>query len=297
MKHISRIAAMLAVLLLAGLASTALAQHPYRLSEGDMRGLLDRLERDSDQFRQSVDRSLDRSSLDGTRAEDRINDFVQDFAASTSRLRDRYDDNQSASGTVQEVLDRASRIDRFVTNHRLSGRVYDDWRRVRADLDELASTYTVSWNWPVVDVVTTPDAAVVVERHARRVNDEDVKNIIRNIDNEAEHFRHSLHDALNHSHFNHTSTEDDINAFVKNFENSTDRLKDHFGKHNAATDDVEEVMRRAAHIDIFMRDHELSSRSQEDWQNLRRNLDELSAAYNVTWSWEYHWTGKPQGGN
>jgi hypothetical protein len=285
MKHISRIAAMLAILLLAGLANTALAQHPYRLSEDDMRGLLDRLERDSDQFRQSMDKSLDRSALDGTRAEDRINDFVKDFAESTSRLRDRYDDNQSASGTMQEVLNRASRIDRFVTNHRLSGRVYDDWRRVRADLDELASTYTVSWTWPAVDVVTTQDT-VVIDRHARRVNDEDVKNIIRNIDNEAEHFRHSLRDALNHSHFNHTSTEDDINAFVKNFENSTDRLKDHFGKHNAATDDVEEVMNRAARIDAFMRNHELSSRSQEDWQNLRRNLDALSAAYSVSWRWE-----------
>src|ERR1700755_424550 len=111
MKHISRIAAMLAILLLAGLANTALAQHPYRLSEDDMRGLLNRLERDSDQFRQSMDKSLDRSSLDGTRAEDRINDFVQDFAASPSRLRDRFDDNQSAGTTVQEVLDRASRID------------------------------------------------------------------------------------------------------------------------------------------------------------------------------------------
>ena len=99
-------------------------------------------------------------------------------------------------------------------------------------------------------------------------------------------FSNSLRDALNHSHFNHTSTEDDINAFVKNFENSTDRLKDHFSKHNAATDDVEEVMNRAARIDAFMRNHELSSRSQEDWQNLRRNLDALSAAYSVSWKWE-----------
>jgi hypothetical protein len=35
-----------------------------------------------------------------------------------------------------------------------------------------------------------------------------------------------------------------------------------------------------------MRAHELSSRAQEDWQALRRNLDELAAAYNVSWRWE-----------
>ena len=292
MKTITRIVAIAALMLVAGLANVAQAQHPYRLSEGDLRGLMDRLERDSDQFRKSVDSALDRSTLDGTRAEDRINDFVKAFEEATDRLKSRFDDNRSASATVREVLDRGARIDRFVSMHRLSGRVQEDWMRVRADLDELAAAYTVSWNWPVVEVTVVPGDTVVatdtvvVERHARRINDSDVKAIISRIDAQAERFRHSLHDALNHSRFNHTSAEDDINAFVKNFERATDRLKDHFGKHNAATGDAEEVMRRAARIDVFMRNHEMTARAQGDWQALRRNLDELALAYSVTWRWE-----------
>jgi outer membrane murein-binding lipoprotein Lpp len=287
MRYFTRAAAILALMLLAGFANLAQAQRPYRLSEGDLRGLIDRLERDSDQFRQSLDSSLDRSRLDGSRAEDRINDFIKDFEASTDRLKDRFDDDRSASATVQEVLERGARIDRFVTNHRLTGRAYDDWRRVRTDLDELASAYSVAWTWPVVEVtVVDPNAPVVGERHARRINDNDVKSIISRMDSHAEHFRHSLDEALDHSRFNHTGAEDDINAFVKNFERSTERLKDHFGKHNAAGDDAEEVMRRAARIDSFMRAHELSSRAQEDWRALRRDLDELALAYNVSWRWD-----------
>ena len=285
MKYITRTAAILTLMFLAGFATIAQAQRPYRLSEGDLKQLINRLEQHSDQFRKSLDSSLDRSSLDGSRAEDRINDFVKAFEEATDRLKDRFDDNQSASATVQEVLDRAARIDRFMVNHHLSGRVNEDWMRVRADLDELASTYSVAWNWPGVDATINSDAPII-ERHARRINDSDVKAIISRIDAQAEHFRHSLRDALNHSRFNHTGAEDDINAFVKNFEKATERLKDHFGKHNAATDDAEEVMRRAARIDAFMRAHELSSRAQEDWQALRRNLDELAAAYNVSWRWE-----------
>jgi chromatin segregation and condensation protein Rec8/ScpA/Scc1 (kleisin family) len=285
MKTITRTAAILTFMFLAGFATIAQAQRPYRLSEGDLKQLISRLEQHTDQFRKSLDSSLDRSSLDGSRAEDRINDFVKAFEEATDRLKDRFDDNQSASATVQEVLDRAARIDRFMANHHLSGRVYEDWMRVRADLDEMASTYSVAWNWPGVDSTISPDVPVV-ERHARRINDSDVKAIISRIDAQAERFRHSLRDALNHSRFNHTGAEDDINAFVKNFEKSTERLKDHFGKHNAAADDAEEVMRRAASIDTFMRAHELSSRAQEDWQALRRNLDEMAAAYNVSWRWE-----------
>jgi chromatin segregation and condensation protein Rec8/ScpA/Scc1 (kleisin family) len=285
MKYITRTAAILTLMFLAGFATIAQAQRPYRLSEGDLKQLISRLEQHSDQFRKSLDSSLDRSRLDGSRAEDRINDFVKAFEEATDRLKDRFDDNQSASATVQEVLDRAASIDRFMVNHHLSGRVSEDWMRVRADLDELASTYSVAWNWPGVDATISSDAPII-ERHARRINDSDVKAIISRIDAQAERFRHSLRDALNHSRFNHTGAEDDINAFVKNFEKSTERLKDHFGKHNAAADDAEEVMRRAASIDTFMRAHELSSRAQEDWQALRRNLDELAAAYNVSWRWE-----------
>lgn len=290
MKTIMRTAAILTVIFLAGLATIAQAQRPYRLSEGELKRLIERIEQNTDQFRNSLDASLDRSRLDGSRTEDRINDFVKDFEAATDRLKERFDDDRSASATVQEVLDRGVAIDRFVTNHRLRGRVNDDWMRLRGNLDELASAYSVAWTWPVIEVDTTVgtvvDTSIDTTRHARRINDNDVKAIISRIDAQAGRFRHSLRDALNHSRFNHTGAEDDINAFVKNFENSTDRLKDRFGKHNSAADDAEEVMRRAARIDVFMRAHELSRRAQDDWQALRHNLDELAAAYNVSWRWE-----------
>jgi len=292
MRNVTRTAAILALMLLAGFANSALAQRPYRLSEGDLRGLMSRLERDSDQFRHSIDTSLDRSRLDGSRAEDRINDFVKAFEQATDRLKDRFDDDRSASATVQEVLDRGAAIDRFIVSHRVSGRAYDDWMRVRTDLDELASAYSVAWTWPVVEVTVVPgavvatDEPVVVERHARRVNDSEVKSIISRIDAQAERFRKSLDHALDHSRFNITGTEDDINAFVKNFTRSTDRLKDHFSKHNAAANDAEEVMRRAARIDSFMRAHDLDSRAQSDWQALRHFLDELAMAYSVSWRWD-----------
>src|SRR2546423_12228658 len=104
MKTITRIGAIAVLMLVAGLANVAQAQHPSRLSEGDLKGLISRLERDSAQFRQSLDSSLDHSRLDGSRAEDRINDFVKGFEEATDRLKDRFDDNHSASATVQEVL-------------------------------------------------------------------------------------------------------------------------------------------------------------------------------------------------
>jgi len=90
---------------------------------------------------------------------------------------------------------------------------------------------------------------------------------------------------VSHSRFDDTAAEGDIERYVKEFETATDRLKDHFGRKQTASGDAEEVLKRGAAIDGFMRRFTLSPRAQSDWSALRGNLDELASAYGVTWNW------------
>ena len=48
---------------------------------------------------------------------------------------------------VQNVLDRASRIDEFMRRNPLDRRAQSDWSRMRGNLDRLASAYGVRWRW------------------------------------------------------------------------------------------------------------------------------------------------------
>ncbi len=273
MRRVRYLIAILAVVSLAGLATSAQAQSPYRLSEREVKNLLDRIEKNADRFRTSVADALDRSRLDDSRSEDNINQFIKDFEAATDRLEGRFDDNQSASGLVEEVLKRAVIIDNFMMRHRLTARAQDDWLQLRGNLDELSRAYNVQWSWS--GVLTS----------AYRVNDKQVESLLSQIELNAGRFRKSLDSALDRSRLDDTNREDNINQFVKDFEAATDRLEDRFGKKQSAAGDVEEVLNRAMLIDNFMRRHRLSSRAQEDWNGLRRNLDELALAYNVTWRW------------
>jgi len=142
-----RLALMASLVLFAGLDNTATAQQPYRLSEKEMKSLLARIDKQAEHFRDSLKSALDHSSIDDTKAEDRINDFVKDFEKSTERLKERYGDKHSASAEVEEVLSRAARIDSFMRRHELSPRVESDWAALRASLDSLAEAYGVSWSW------------------------------------------------------------------------------------------------------------------------------------------------------
>jgi hypothetical protein len=132
--------------------------------------------------------------------------------------------------------------------------------------------------------VSTAAAQVVGQPY--RLNDKEVEKIIRRIEQQSDRFRSSVDDALDKSRFNGTNREDDINSFIKDFYTQTKHLRDRFDKHHSASADVEAVLDRAGRIDNFMGRNRLSSKAQNEWSTLKSNLDELAAAYNVSWRWD-----------
>lgn len=274
MKRMRQTIAILALVLCAGLI-TAEAQQPQRLSEQQMKNLLERIEKGADSFRDSLKNALGQSRYDDTRAEDNINQFVKDFESATDQLEGRFDDHQAASTSVLEVLNRAASIENFMLRHPLTPRTQSDWAYLRRNLDELAAAYNVAWNW------------TGVSNRPYRITEDQVKNLLERIEKGADNFRGSLKDAIGKSRFDDTRAEDNINQSVKDFEVATDHLESRFNDDRSASASVQEVLRRAASIDNFMRrySHTLTPRAHSDWMYLRRNLDELAQAYGVAWRW------------
>jgi hypothetical protein len=144
---IKRIVPILGAFLVLGVSAPVLAysRSPlvvariFRAPNREVESLLRQIERGTDSFRTSVDRALDRGRLDGTNREDRFNSYIKDFERATDRLLDRFDENRSVAGDVQNVLDQGRRIDRTMPRR---GRDWDaanrDWERVSRDLRELA---------------------------------------------------------------------------------------------------------------------------------------------------------------
>ncbi len=273
------------VLVLMGVCPEALGQvlgEPYRLNDKEVERIIRQVEKQSDSFRKSLHDALNRSRFDKTRREEDINDYVKEFSKQTSRLHDNFDHHKSTAPDVETVLDRAARIDVFMSRHPLTARPQRDWSALRANLDELAQAYNVTWRWGRDSVRGPLDSDIPY-----RLSDKEVEQIIHRIENESDRFRSSLDSALDKSRFNGSRREDDINAFVKDFYSETKRLHDHFDAHKSTGADVQSVLDRAARIDDFMRRYRLTSKAQNDWSTLRTNLEELARVYNVTWRWGF----------
>lgn len=291
MKYSASYLALIAIVCLAG-ASQIHAQvvgQPYRLNDKEVERILTRIENQTKTFRKSLDSSLDRSRINGTRREDDINASMKAFEEQTKHLRDRFKDHKSVAADVQAVLDRAAAIDAFMARQHLRGRADEDWSALRGNLDELAQAYNVAWRWG--GPVSLSDERVAYPAGGGtlpyRLTDREVEQILDRIERQSERFQSSLDSSLDRSRLDGTRREDDINAFIKDFNDEVKRLHDRFSDHKSVAADVQSVLDRANRIDEFMSRNRVDGRAREDWSRLRANLDELSQAYSVDWRWRY----------
>jgi hypothetical protein len=120
-----------------------------------------------------------------------------------------------------------------------------------------------------------------------RLNDKQVKRLMAQLKKDTGRFRKSLDSSLDRSRLNGSHREDDINRFLKNYEDSTERLYSRFKDNKSVGADVEAVLDGAAEIDQFMTRRLASERAMRDWDAVRQDLRQLAEAYNVSWRW---WT-------
>jgi YMGG-like Gly-zipper len=132
-------------------------------------------------------------------------------------------------------------------------------------------------------LLTVVTAVTQAQQPSYRGTNRTVRQTILRIENRMDLFRNSLEAALNRNPVNTTSAYDDINLFVRDFEDSVRRLHERFDRRESTATDAQEVLNRAARIDDFIRRNPLDTRTQNYWSSMRVDLNQLAAAYSVTW--------------
>ena len=259
--------------LTSGSAIVSAQQRPNRVSDQRVEDLSRRVDAGVAAFRTSFDQAINQSRINGSRAEDDINRSVNDFKQSTDRLRERMQNRRAGAADVEDAMRRASVVDDFMTRNELGATVERNWQSLRGDLGELARAYGVSWNWAGSQNVRS------------RMGDQQVEQLLTRTKKNADQFYQSLDRALNSSRIDGSREEDNIKQFVMDFAETTNYLRDHFDSRQVVTEDIEVVLQRGVSIDNFMQRHQLAVQAENDWRTVRRDLDEIARAYNVTWNW------------
>lgn len=109
----------------------------------DVRDVVERVERHSDEFRKHFEKSLDKSALNGTDREDRLRRWTQDLEDMADHLK-----SDQKKGEVRDMEQRANTllalaagINRIMLYRSFNAETDRDWRLVRTDLNALAIAY------------------------------------------------------------------------------------------------------------------------------------------------------------
>ena len=76
----------------------------------------------------------------------------------------------------------------------------------------------------------------------------------------------------------------EIGRSINDFKQATVRLRDRVNLRRSDAAAVEDVLKPAAIIDTFVMGNQLDAPVERDWQDLRRDLDDLARAYGVAWN-------------
>jgi hypothetical protein len=169
------IAASLCVLVFAGGAS---AQTGDRLSDKEVKALLDAVDKGRDRFEDQLDGKLKDSILRLPNGEVNVARFLDDLQENTGRLKERFTSEYSASAEVAAVLRQSTAIDAFM-KERPGIKGGSEWDSLAANLSRLAAVYGT--RFPLAG-----DAPV------RRVSDAEAAEAAATVEDQADQFKNAV---------------------------------------------------------------------------------------------------------
>ncbi|MBA2621079.1 MAG: hypothetical protein H0U87_07755 [Acidobacteria bacterium] len=147
-KLLKTFAAFAAMFIVLAFAQTSSAQtrryNRVQVSKQQVEQLLERIEERSDHFSNALNKSLDRSRLDGSRAEDNITARARNLENATDELRrefDHRDSHMENSTEVRKVINAARNVNRIMIRRNFSQRAEQSWVRLRSEINTLGRLY------------------------------------------------------------------------------------------------------------------------------------------------------------
>jgi hypothetical protein len=262
-------------------------------SQQQVEELLERIEERADDFTNRLNKSLDRSRLDGTRSEDNIAELARDLGDATDELRREFDHNDTRGENLpeaQRILGLATNINGLMRNRNFGGQTESTWTILRSELNTLAGVYglqTVGSSRSVVVRNTTPIRNTVSVRRAtiiRGFSQQQVEEMLERIEERTDAFSNQLNKSLDRSRLDGSITEDNIAERARELENATDELRrefDHNDTRGENRPEAERVLVTATTIDRLMRSRNFGGQTESTWIALRSELNTLARLYGL----------------
>jgi hypothetical protein len=259
----------LLTLVTAGMATSSLAQ--LGTNESAVRDTVRRIQTRTDSLQRAVQNAADRNNY---RVDD-IDRLILDFESAVNQLDRRLGSRRTSSSDAQMVLDRAALIDTFFANNRLGSGSRHEWQMIRTDLDQLANYYNLNPRW---------DTGASTGTDNPNLNDFQMRQLVDRLNVRSATFSRNLRQDVNRNS-NGGYSADEVRRQLSDFEMALVQLRNRVNSRQVTSSDARNLLERAAYLDRFIADRQLSYQTENNWSSLRTDLERLASAFSIAWNW------------
>lgn len=255
----------------------------YNTSESAVRDIVRSIQTRTDNLRRTLQNSTNRGNLTSSQLY-QLNRLIADFSTATTQLDRRFGSRRTSTSDVRLVLDRAALVDNYFTNYRVGFAAERDWQALRSDLDRLAVAYNMNSQWGSGSSANTGPFP----------NDFQLRQLVQRIDTRTSNFSRQLRLDLNRrGGYNDRYPADRVRSELSQFEAAVMQFRNRANSRQATASDARNVLERATFLQNFVANTQLSNVTENNWNLLRQDLDQLASTFNVSWNWSYPDSGYP----
>jgi uncharacterized protein YcfJ len=258
----------------------------YNTSESAVRDIVRSIQTRTDNLRRTLQNSTNRGNLSSSQLYE-LNRLIGDFSTATTQLDRRFGSRRTSTSDVRLVLDRAALVDNYFTNYRIGFAAQRDWQALRSDLDRLALAYNMNSQWGSGSSANTGPFP----------NEFQLRQLVQRIDTRTTNFSRQLRLDLNRrGGYNDRYSADQVRSELSQFESAVMQFRNRANSRHATASDVRNVLQQATFLQHFVADTQLSNVTENNWNLLRQELDQLASSFNVSWNWSNPESGYPGSG-
>ncbi len=235
---------------------------PERLSDKEVKALIEQVDEGRDKFEGNLDGKFKGSTLRGPGGEVKVAGALQDYQDNTKKLKDRFTPDYSASAEVATVLKQSTAIDAFMQSAPSAMKGRNEWDRQTTYLKRLAASYGATF--------PLPDSATV-----RRMNDKETAGTADAIATAAGRFKGDVDKASTLAKADRDAARKDADLLIKQAKAVKSRTSD--GK--LATAEMRELVEQVAKLQAFVDAHPIPTMT--NWQAVQTSLANLQQAFGL----------------
>jgi len=236
---------------------------PPRLSDKDIKTLIEQIDENRDKFEGNLASSLKDAKLRGPNGETDVSKYLDDYKDNVHKVKDRFSDDYSASTELQTVLSQATRIDTYMKNSAPTVKGRSEWDREAASLKSLAEAYGTTF--------PMPDGAPV-----RRMNDKETSESAQALADAADKFKDNIDKNSTISKADRDAGKKEADALKKLAEN----VKSRTGDGKPSTSEFQQLLTQTAKVQNWIDAHPAPA-AAADWTDVTNQMTKLRQAFGL----------------